>query len=436
MIAVMNWTAKILAGMLTAFLALACLIPSLSVNITAHAAKGESWHAGAVYIVAVLVAAVCIIARRIARRSNDFDTARACLILAVILLSFNVKNAWNSSTISRAEFGDPRRAENVILTRLHGEEKRLQEILAKSSPRASTVIQADIDLKLQDPKADGCPVGGAWNGPVTKEVCPEVGRLRTEKAAAVAYEADKLALAEVRWKLSDPAKREKTVTDPTVQNVGMMLGLAMTVTDTTQKWIGIGDDLHVALVVESLAILGPDICLFLFLTIIAGLRREPNQPRAEPEILTREEIVTAPEPLVAKEIEAEILTIEEAIPDPVMIAPPEPVATVPTEEAPRPPQKQGGRVAMKKGRNVTIPTAVQKFFDVHVARAGNDDSIGATDFYEAYAGWAGENGEEVVSPNMFGRAASATYKKAEGRTNRYVGIKLKGMRPKLKAVKS
>jgi hypothetical protein len=63
--------------------------------------------------------------------------------------------------------------------------ERLRKTVAvNADARAVAVIEAEIGQLLLTPGTDGCPIGVAWNGPVTKKVCPDVAKLRTELARA------------------------------------------------------------------------------------------------------------------------------------------------------------------------------------------------------------------------------------------------------------
>lgn len=82
---------------------------------------------------------------------------------------------------------ESRKAWEAKITRLEG---RLDLLGAR---RAATVIQAEIDSLLRAPGADNCQ---AINGPVTRDICPKVDRLRQELASsteAARFEADLVA---------------------------------------------------------------------------------------------------------------------------------------------------------------------------------------------------------------------------------------------------
>ena len=124
--------ATFLAVILAGGGALACLIPALEMNIAAHAARGGPWYEAAPYIAGVFVAAVAGAILPIAKRHKAGEVVFACIVLALVAVSFNLKNALTASTLSRAEFSDPRRAQ---MDRIASLENR-RAILANSSQQS------------------------------------------------------------------------------------------------------------------------------------------------------------------------------------------------------------------------------------------------------------------------------------------------------------
>lgn len=421
----MKIIANIIAGIIAGILALSCLVPSLSVNISAHLLRGEPWHSGAIYVVTVLMAAVVMIARPIALRYNEKQVAMVCLILAVVALTFNTKNAVVSSTISRAAFSDPRKAEIAMITSLEAEQNILANIIAKSPARSSDIIGGEIATFLLDPAAGDC--GGAWNGPVTKRVCPDVIRLRAEKSTALDYERKQARLAEVRDELNK-LKARPSMADPNVENIGLLLSFVMTVNEGTHKWIGLGDDLHVALCVELLAMLGPSVCWFLFAAFALHGRQErrrtdtPGLPDTIATAMIAE--IGQPKAMITAMIDPPITEENQSREDTA------PAIIAEAAAADGPTEGQRGASRQRNGRTVTIPTCVQAFFDSHVIKQASG-KVGATELYEAYVAAS----TAPVSQALFGRAATATFKKKMGREISYVGITVRGARPALRSVK-
>jgi hypothetical protein len=86
-------------------------------------------------------------------------------------------------------------------------ERLRKTVTDNADARAVKVIQAEIDELLLEPKAEGCPVGVAWNGSVTSKICPKVAKLRGEFARAEVRDkaqAD-LAPAIAAWTKATPA---------------------------------------------------------------------------------------------------------------------------------------------------------------------------------------------------------------------------------------
>lgn len=388
-----SWAVIILTGILTGTMGISCLIPALSVNISAHLLKGEPWHAGAVFIVTVLLGSFVMIIRQIAKAHKASEIAFLCLIAGLACLSFNLKNAANSVTISREAFADPRKAQNEMIKRLENEANILTDILRGQRPRSSAVIAAEISGKLLDPAAEGC-TGTAWNGPVTKEVCPIVANLRAEKAAAERFEKDQDRWREIQDQLNG-LKGGAVSGDPQVENIAKVLGVVMTISETSLKYVALGNDLHTAIVIELVAMLGLPICWFAF---SLAIRREEVEPDAVP--------VAAP--------------VEDAQPEPVTVE----------EAAPAPEPKPS-----KTGKTKTaIPECVDRFFSEMVVKK-TGGRLGASGFYAEYVDWCRAEGIDPVSPQKFGRCATATFKKAEGATNAYIGIGIRQKTAKLKVVK-
>jgi hypothetical protein len=89
----------------------------------------------------------------------------------------------------------------------------------------------------------------------------------------------------------------------------------------------------------------------------------------------------------------------------------------------------------KTGKTKTvIPECVERFFSDSVAKRSGG-RLGATDFYQAYAEQCRAEGGDPVSPQKFGRCATANFRKAQGATNVYLGISIRQKTAKLKVVR-
>lgn len=402
---------KIIAGIIAGMGAFSCLIPAVSVNLAAHVSKGEAWHASAIFIVAVLVAAAAMIIRPIALRSNEKQVAFACLVLALACLSFNLKNAMTSVTISRAAYGDPRRAEMANIAAMKSEQNILANILAKSSQaegaKSSQEWRAEIAAKEADPiftradRSNRCTNSTIQTSAV---FCGERATFLAGLARAEDLERKQARLDAIGDQLRN-VKQVSVMADPAVDNLVALAGFFISISDETTKYVGLGNDLHTAIFVELLAALGPSIFFFGFTAFAA--RRD--------DVIERDIA-----PAMASPVACDAAAQCEESTLPVAVAEPEPVANPDV----RKPEK-------KPAPTKPLPPCVASFFDTNVTeRRGG--SIGATDFYVAYV--ASCSGDPV-SQAKFGRAATATFKKSAGRTNVYVGISLKG-RPALAAVRS
>jgi hypothetical protein len=98
-------------------------------------------------------------------------------------------------------------AESYDLARDRVEDLR-NTIATNADVRAATLIQSDIDELLLEPKAEGCPAGQAWNGPVTSKVCPKVAKLRTELARAKTRDQ---AQADLKGAIEEWRKRRQSL---------------------------------------------------------------------------------------------------------------------------------------------------------------------------------------------------------------------------------
>lgn len=114
--------------------------------------------------------------------------------------------------------------ENLIESRKAWEAKiiRIEERLDRlGTPRPAHVIETDIDGLLRKPGAEGCK---AINGPVTREICPEVDRLRRELAAskeAARLEADLVADRQAFSAMPETA----SVADPQTAALSRMMAI-------------------------------------------------------------------------------------------------------------------------------------------------------------------------------------------------------------------
>lgn len=375
--------AKILATIVAGSGALACLVPALEMNVAAHAARGGPWWEAAPYIAGVFVAAVAGATLPIAKRHKAGEVVFACLVLGIVAVSFNLKNALTASTLSRAEFSDPRRAQMDRITALENRRKILANSSQQSPQQSSQELRAILAAKDADPiftrvdRSDRCR-----NSTIeaSAKFCAERAGILAQIARAETAERNAAELAEIQRDLGAIGIRP-SVADPVVGNLAAAIGLFAHVDDGDQPMIGWANDLHTALFVELSAALGP----MLFVFMIGLLWRGAEQTAVRVGKAAR--VVAA------------------------------------TGEAVGAPQRVGGSVLP-----VDAPVCVRSFFDGQIVETASG-RIGAGELYKAYeASCAGK----PVSQNKFGRIVGAVLQKEGTRYPAYIGIAFRG--PRLAAV--
>jgi hypothetical protein len=370
---------KFLATIPAAIGAFACLVPALEMNIAAHAARGGPWYEAAPYVAGVFVAAAAGAILPIAKRQKATEVAVACLVLGMVAVSFNLKNAMTASTLSRAEFSDPRQTQIERIARLEAREKILANSSQQSSQRSSQELRAILAAKEADPIFTRADRSDRCRNPTIADsarFCAERAAILADIARAEAAERDAAELADIRRELASIGTRP-AVADPVVDNLAGAVALFVTVDPADRAWIAWANDLHSALFVELAAAFGP--MLFVFLIGLLWKREEVEAvsgQRGRPTTAT---------PKAAGELTANAIPAD-------------------------------------------APACVRAFFTSEVVPAAGG-RIGASDLYAAYA--ASCRGEPVTQ-NRFGRIASAVYAKYRGRYPAYVGIALRG--PRLAAV--
>jgi hypothetical protein len=377
--------AKIVAAILTAAGALACLVPALEMNLAAHAARGGPWYEAAPYLAGVFVAAAAGAILPIAKRARAGEVIFACILLATIAISFNMKNAMTSSTLARAEFADPRKAQMERIAILEDRRKMLAEMLAQSSQqsplKSSQEWRAELAAKEADPiftRADRSARCTNSTVAASAKFCAERAGILAAIARAEEHEKAEAELADIRRELAGIGTRP-TVADPIVTNLASTAALFMPVSKADYAVIGWANDLHTALFVELAAALGPMIFVFL----IGTLWRSSGAAQAAVAVNGR-----------AKSMEK-----------------PATAASVPQK-------------AMDRALPANMPACVRRFLEGQVVEAAGA-KIGAGELYAAYV--AGCDGE-AVSQNKFGRLAGKLFEKDGGRYPAYVGVALRGPR--------
>jgi hypothetical protein len=137
----------------------------------------------------VLPLAVMILWRK---RERIFAILGAVFWIGAVTFSLSAAIGFAASTRGHTVASN----ESLIESRKAWEAKiiRIEERLdLLGTPRPANVIEAEINGLLRTPGSEGC---GAINGPVTREICPDVDRLRRELAAskeAARLEADLVA---------------------------------------------------------------------------------------------------------------------------------------------------------------------------------------------------------------------------------------------------
>jgi hypothetical protein len=114
------------------------------------------------------------------KRERIFAIVAVIFWIGAVAFSLSAAIGFAASTrghtvASNEKLIESRKAWEAKIVRI---EKRLDRL---GTPRPADVIEAEIDGLLRTPGAESCD---AINGPVTREVCPEVDRLRREVAAS------------------------------------------------------------------------------------------------------------------------------------------------------------------------------------------------------------------------------------------------------------
>lgn len=106
----------------------------------------------------------------------------ACLLLATVCVVYSLAAELSLAAGSRGDLAASREAQAQAIAARAGTLKRAQkELAALPVSRPAEQLQAKIDGLLLTPGADGCL---EINGKVTREVCPQVAALKSEKAIA------------------------------------------------------------------------------------------------------------------------------------------------------------------------------------------------------------------------------------------------------------
>jgi hypothetical protein len=159
---------------------------------------------------------------------------------------------FSSEKLGARDAAMAKSAENYELARERVE--ALRKIIADNADaRAASVIEADIATELRDPKAEGCPAGVQWNGPVTSKVCPKVDKLRGELARA--KERDK-AQGQMADAIADWRKASPTVVTAAQQSPGPVALLLALLGISVASWSALMSTLFM-MVVEAGAIIVP-----------------------------------------------------------------------------------------------------------------------------------------------------------------------------------
>lgn len=187
---------------------------------------------------------------------------------------------------------ESRKAWEAKIIRIESQLERL------GTPRPSDVVNAEIDNLLKTPGTEGCKL---INGPVTKEICPKVGRLERELAASkevARLEVDLVANREALSKMPDMV----LVADPQSAALHRIPGI-------DEETIRIAIGMTIAILVELGSALG--FTLLILASDRAGLVQTENrlvkeqQPPPQPETRlkstkqTNLKLSNTPEDLVA-----------------------------------------------------------------------------------------------------------------------------------------
>lgn len=115
----------------------------------------------------------------------------ACLLLAFVCIVYSFTAELGLAAGSRSDLAASRAAGAEVARSASAERQRAEtELAALPVTAPAAKLQADIDALLLRPGTNGCE---KIDGRVTKEVCPQVAELRSQKA--VAERRDQLELA-------------------------------------------------------------------------------------------------------------------------------------------------------------------------------------------------------------------------------------------------
>jgi hypothetical protein len=264
--------------------AIACLVPAISVNLTAHLIKGEPWHAGAIYFVSVVVASVSglVLIEAIKQRAH-FLTFIGAVILT-LAISFNLINALGSSRISRASVSEPREALRASLERLEEEAstllKSLKHLPSEGALTPAGVVEAELAALEAEPIFARSKHCSDVTLPDSSALCRS--RAATQARLARAQERDRLQarLAVINAELNTLGARPATI-DPKVDAMSAVLAQLIPITPAARAFIGLSVDLHLAVFVELLAAFGPSLFRALFVFMIPAHGALPGQPSGE-----------------------------------------------------------------------------------------------------------------------------------------------------------
>jgi hypothetical protein len=218
------------------------------------------------------------------------------LFMACLGYKLEAAKHFSSEKLGARDAAMAKAADNYELARDRVE--ALRKIMADNADaRAASVIENDIATELRDPKAEGCPAGVQWNGPVTSKVCPKVDKLRGELARA--KERDK-AQGQMPDAIADWRKANPTVVTAAQQSPGPVALLLAIFGISVASWSALMSTLFMT-VVEAGAIIVP-----LLNGLARGDRRKPapvgegagpttGQVTADPSPATGED--AAPQPL-------------------------------------------------------------------------------------------------------------------------------------------
>jgi hypothetical protein len=246
--------------------------------------------------------------------------------------------------------------------------------------RAATIIQNEIDRQLLEPGTDGCPAGVAWNGPVTKKVCPKVAKLREELARAKIRDQAEIDLVPAlkEWREAKPV-----ATRPEQERVGIIQFLLALVGIST-SWTAVMSTLWM-IAFEGGAIIIP--------IIVERASREGRKPEPEGEAF---------EPALAQK---------------------SPQAGPETSDT-NPPQGLPEGLTDRARRDLADVTAFLR----ECCERTPGQRVQATPFYFVYCEWKQERSETAMSLAQFGivltRHLGLSKVKSDGK-NWYQGVRLR-----------